>query len=294
MTDPPRPSPIAPSALRTLEALVAFDTSPGGPDHTACIDWLGNRLRALGFELEVHGAAPGRPLLVAHRNARGLSGHVVFYGHYDVTSPGRPERWRFPPWQLSRAEGRLWGRGVADNKGPLACRLSALEHLDATPAITWLIQGEEECGSDVARAILPGLMPRLEASLWLDETGYHDHEDGTLRLLGRTLGPDGESRPPDRALGSLLDDLRDLAARWGVGVRHECRGLNKSAVQGGCPFNEHLPVGARYLALGVNDSAGHIHGRDESVPEWTFALHAAELEVVFRWADRADRQDKVP
>ncbi|MBK8593674.1 MAG: hypothetical protein IPN77_32115 [Sandaracinaceae bacterium] len=80
-----------------------------------------------------------------------------------------------------------------------------------------------------------------------------------------------------------------LASRWGVAARHERRGLNKSVVEGGCPFNRALPEGARTLAVGVNDSGARIHGLNESLPGWTFPLHAAELDVIFRWVGRAAR-----
>jgi hypothetical protein len=203
-----------------------------------------------------------------------------------VTPFGREQKWKHPPRELTVADGRLFARGVADNKGPLACRLAALAGLDATPSLTWLIQGEEETGSPVAHALLPAVMRDLRPTLWLDETGYHDHEDGTLRLLGRTIGEVDASLPPDAALSDLLRALRGLASRWGVAARHECRGLNKNVVEGGCPFNHALPEGGRYLAVGVNDSGARIHGLNESLPGWTFPLHAAELDVTFRWVDR--------
>ncbi len=285
------PVPVEQSApsgpdLDTLRTLTAFDTSPSGEGHEACVVWLVSRLSALGFTVEVVGRNLGRPLLVAHREARGLEGHVVLYGHYDVTPFGREQRWTHPPREITVADGRLFARGVADNKGPLACRLAALAAIEATPALTWLIQGEEETGSPVAHALLPGVMRGLRPTVWLDETGYHDHEDGTLRLLARTIGQDDASLPPDSELSELLGALRGLASRWGIAARHECRGLNKSVVEGGCPFNHSLPEGARYLALGVNDSGARIHGLDESLPGWTFPLHTAELDVVFRWVAR--------
>lgn len=273
-------------ALDALRTLTAFDTSPAGDGHDACVEWLFGRLTALGFAVEALGRDLGRPLVVARREARGLGGHVVLYGHYDVTPFGREQKWTYPPRELTVADGRLFARGVADNKGPLACRLAALADLDATPALTWLIQGEEETGSPVAHALLPTVMQDLHPALWLDETGYHDHEDGTLRLLGRTIGGGDGSLPPDAALDELLRALRGLASRWGVAARHERRGLNKNVVEGGCPFNHTLPEGARYLAVGINDSGARIHGLNESIPGWTFPLHAAELDVIFRWADR--------
>lgn len=288
------PVPVAESspsdeALEALRTLTAFDTSPNGDGHDACVQWLGSRLTALGFAVETVGNDLGRPLVVAHRKAQGLAGHVVLYGHYDVTPFGREQKWTHPPRELTVADGRLFARGVADNKGPLACRLAALTVLESTPALTWLIQGEEETGSTVAHARLPEVMRDLLPTLWLDETGYHDHEDGTLRLLARTMGEGDASRPPDPALIELLRGLRGLASRWGVAARHECRGLNKNVVEGGCPFNHALPEGARYLALGVNDSGARIHGLNESLPAWTFPLHVDELDVIFRWTDRTAR-----
>jgi hypothetical protein len=274
------PSEAALDALRTL---ATFDTSPEGDDHEACVAWITSCLVAMGFTVEALGRGQGRPLLVARRGPRGLDGHVVLYGHYDVTPFGREQRWLYPPRELTVADGRLFARGVADNKGPLACRLAALTALEATPALTWLIQGEEETGSAVARAHLPGLMRELRPTLWLDETGYHDHEDGTLLLLGRTLGQGDRSLPPSAALCELLRALRGLASRWGIAARHEPRGLNKSVVEGGCPFNHGLPEGALYLAVGVNDSGARIHGLNESLPGWTFPLHVDELDVIFRW-----------
>ncbi len=276
----------SPGALNALRALVAFDTSPEGRDHDACVGWLREALATLGFSSRVLGADLGKPVVVAHREARGLAGHVVLYGHYDTTPCGPASRWKYPPRDLTLADGRLHARGVADNKGPLAGRIAALAELETTPALTWLIQGEEETGSPVAHALFPAIMRELAPTVWLDETGYHDHEDGTLRLLARTLGPDDASELPDVDLDDLLRGLRGLASRWGVPARIEHRGLNKSLVEGGCPFNRSLPVGARYLAIGVNDSMAHIHGLNESLPAWTFPLHAAELDVVFRWAGR--------
>lgn len=287
-----KPALPLPGTRETLEALLAFDTGPEGVEHLACARWLCARLEALGFACRLHRPVEGAPPVIeAHRPARDMRGHVVMYGHYDVASARHGEHgWDTPPEVLTERGGRWFALGVADNKGPLAARLVALAGLERTPALTWFIQGEEETGSVAASRVLGERMPGLEAGLWLEETGYHDHEDGTLRLIARRMGPEPHvSEPPDAAMGNLLEALHLLARRWGIGSRLEVRGLNKGAVAGGCPFNRNLPVGARYLALGINDSFSRIHASNESVPLWTFPLHAEELQVAFRWVDEMAR-----
>ncbi|RYZ44116.1 MAG: M20/M25/M40 family metallo-hydrolase [Myxococcaceae bacterium] len=277
---------LLPGTRETLARLLSFDTSPEGADHEACTRWLEGRLSALGFDCQLHRPIDKAPaLLEAHRPARGMGGHVVMYGHYDVTSyPHGAHDGATPPPVLFERNGRWWGKGVSDNKGALTARLVALGLIEDTPALTWFIQGEEETGSSAARRIMGTRLPGIEADLWLDETGYHDHEDGTLRLIARKIGTERTgSEPPDVALQALIDSLGQLAGRWGIHARLEVRGLNKAAVFGGCPFNQNLPVGARYFALGVNDSHSRIHDANESVPLWTFPLHAEELRTVFQW-----------
>lgn len=206
----------------------------------------------------------------------------MLYAHYDVEDPD-PARWQGDPWTLTERDGRLYGVGVADNKATLAHRLVLLEHLERTPALVWVIQGEEEIGSPLAHGALPGLLAEAladvgaadGAGLWLEENGYFDR-DGTQRLLARVRrgGADG---PPDGPLDGLLDRLAAIGRGFGVGARREVRGLNKSFFETGCPFDRALPEGARYLAIGVDDPDSRIHAPNESVPMWTFPLHARQL-----------------
>ncbi|KAJ9119569.1 hypothetical protein QFC22_003278 [Naganishia vaughanmartiniae] len=75
---------------------------------------------------------------------------VLFYGHYDV-QPATEADWTTDPWELSGRNGYLYGRGVADNKGPImavACAAASLQErrlLDVD--LTMIIEGEEESGS---------------------------------------------------------------------------------------------------------------------------------------------------
>lgn len=125
------------------------------------------RLRALGFTVAHHVAAGGSPIVVAMR--RGAGPHWIgLSGHYDVEQGG--EGWTTGPFAPVVRAGRLYGRGTADNLGPLLLRLVALAGFapSSTPSLVWVIQGEEEIGSPAAHAIYPALrLPPV--ALWQGE-----------------------------------------------------------------------------------------------------------------------------
>jgi acetylornithine deacetylase/succinyl-diaminopimelate desuccinylase-like protein len=77
---------------------------------------------------------------------------LSFYNHYDV-QPAEPlDLWTSEPWGAELRDGRIWGRGVADNKGNIAARIAAIEayrHVrgELPVSIKFIIEGEEEIGS---------------------------------------------------------------------------------------------------------------------------------------------------
>lgn len=79
---------------------------------------------------------------------------VMIYGHYDVQSADPVEAWDSPPFEPEIRDGRLYGRGTADDKGnffPLlwvACELAQSGDLPVNVRV--LIEGEEEIGGDSA------------------------------------------------------------------------------------------------------------------------------------------------
>ncbi len=290
------------SELAFLQQLTAMKTHAGGNGIAACVELLQSRLRGLGFAVELFAPAEHAPLIVARRGARGLPGKAVLYGHYDVIEPDL-DKWNTDPWQLEEREGRLYGCGVADNKAALTQRLSILQDVEECPELLWVIQGEEEIGSPLVHELLPQLLSDERATLWIEENGYFD-PDGTLRLLARRIGSEteGELSPagaldeapaaasnkapdeaPDEALSRLIEALGCEAALYGVRTRMECRGLNKAFFPRGCPFGAAIPAGGRYIAFGVNDPASAIHRPNESVPMWTFPIHARMFQRALRW-----------
>ena len=74
---------------------------------------------------------------------------VLLYAHHDVQPPGPSDRWKSDPFTPTERDGRIYGRGVADDKAGIAAHLAALRAYGGKPPCTvaLFIEGEEESGS---------------------------------------------------------------------------------------------------------------------------------------------------
>ena len=227
-----------------------------------CIDWL----RRAGFVVEIHESDTlgEQPILVARRP--GTSGlWLGISSHYDVEDALGD--WDSDPWTVCERGGRLYGRGLADNLGPLAQRLLSLsERPTSTAGVVWVIEGEEEIGSPWAQR----LYARLElppVAVWLEETGYF-YKDGRQRVL--TMGPKPRLAP-------LLAVIAKVAAEHGRTIEIRERFLNKAFGNDRCPSLNHLIGDRPYLAIGPNDDWTRVHAPNESIDPGLLKLCDAQL-----------------
>lgn len=115
---------------------------------------------------------------------------LLIYNHYDVQPPEPLGLWETEPFEPAIRDGKVYARGVGDNKGSMLARIQAVESWletigDLPVKIKWVIEGEEEIGSphltqwvDENRALVEG----ADGCLW--EFGYKDISERPVINLG--------------------------------------------------------------------------------------------------------------
>jgi len=89
-------------------------------------------LQRLGVPFDAYEPAPGRSNVIARCGQNANGERLLVAAHMDVVPPG--DGWSSDPWRMEVRDGKVYGRGVLDNKGPLVSCLLALEALVATGA----------------------------------------------------------------------------------------------------------------------------------------------------------------
>jgi acetylornithine deacetylase/succinyl-diaminopimelate desuccinylase-like protein len=122
------------------------------PDIERGARWVADHLRTAGFKTVEIIPTNFHPLVYAESLEAPGKPTVLFYGHYDV-QPAEPlELWTSPAFEPAVRDGKLYGRGTADDKGQVHIHLKALESLQELDGkfpinMKVLIEGEEEVGS---------------------------------------------------------------------------------------------------------------------------------------------------
>ncbi len=246
------------SVVELLQDLVAIPSvNPSGTPGTdktgeqAMGEYVADFLRRLGAEVALEEIEPGRPNLIASFTPEKPLAHLAFAPHLDTVSV---VGMTIPPFDPIVRDGKLFGRGATDTKGPMAAALWALHEWAKSPArarsrIRWTFLGlmSEEAGNDGAIAMAKkGFSSDLTLVLEPTQLGVVTAHKGALWLEVETAGVACHGSTPDRGRNAIyamrraleiieskvIPDLSKLAhAKLGVPT------INVGTISGGSKIN---------------------------------------------------------
>src|SRR5829696_2169442 len=243
--------------------------STGGGDADAlgrACDWVLERIEAAGGSAERVVLDGSNPMAVGElRASRPDAPTVLSYGHYDVQDPGPLDAWESPPFEPTERGGRLYARGAADDKGnflPLlhvACELARAGELPVN--VRFLVEGEEEIGSEAILTYLRDQPPEVDAAIVFDSLMADERTPAiNTGARGCVQGP-VEVRTGRRDLHSglyggavlnathvLIDVLREVLPGPDGRVRDELRTGAVGATDAERQSWVRLPSGAEMIA----------------------------------------------
>lgn len=194
-------------------------------------DYVKRIFQQIGLEVEQINTA-GHPIILAERKGPDSWPHVIIYGHYDVQPADPYEKWETDPFHATVKNGRMYGRGSADNKGPLLAHVAAVasileENPDLPLRITFIVEGEEEIGSQSLETFLNNYKDRISGDfVFVSDTGSPNPEQivvttalrGNFGINVELIGPNndlhsglhgGAVRNPIQALATLCASLHN-------------------------------------------------------------------------------------
>jgi acetylornithine deacetylase/succinyl-diaminopimelate desuccinylase-like protein len=144
---------VLPSVRADLEDLVRIESVWADPARRSEVqrsaEAVSKLLSDAGFGDVRIVAEGGAPAVIAHHPAPAGAPTVLLYAHHDVQPEGDPDQWNTAPFEPTERDGRLYGRGTADDKAGIATHLAAFRAHDGNPpvGVTVFVEGEEESGS---------------------------------------------------------------------------------------------------------------------------------------------------
>ncbi|NIP66665.1 M20/M25/M40 family metallo-hydrolase [Candidatus Bathyarchaeota archaeon] len=171
-----------------------------------CAQIVDEMMRDIGLSTRIIPEEEGNPVVYGEIESESSDKTLLFYDHYDVQPPEPIEEWICQPFSAEIRDGKIYGRGAADNKGNIVSRLKAVDAFMETQGslpvnIKFLIEGEEEIGS-------PHLAPVIQANKELFSADAAIWEFGGTDRHGRPcvyLGLKGVLSVELRAQGAERD-----------------------------------------------------------------------------------------
>ena len=153
-----------------------------------CCELIYQRMRRIGLEVEKYPIKP-YPVLVGRWGNDPAKKTVLIYAHYDVQPQGDLSKWRTPPFEPTIVDGAMYGRGTADNKGPLTAHLNAIEfwlreYGELPVNVRTIFEGCEENNSAGLEDFLRDHKELLKADMVYFSDGSMNHNEQPIIALG--------------------------------------------------------------------------------------------------------------
>ena len=219
--------------LLSIPSISAMSEHAG--DVERCAEWLAGQLAGLKMPVVEVLPTDGHPIVYAEwLNAPGRP-TVLVYGHYDVQPADPLNEWDSQPFEPEVRGDYIYARGASDMKGQIFAQLKALEalveHDDPPFNIKYLLEGEEETGSEHLEKFIDGNLERLACDVVLncDAGIYSQDQPGIIYALRglayfelEVCGPSkdlhsgrfgGTVRNPVHVLAELIAGMHDADGR---------------------------------------------------------------------------------
>ncbi len=160
--------------LDDLYAFLRIPSVSANPNHAAdvdeCADFLVTKLNSLGFQSTKH-RTNIHPIVISHSPKREGKPTILIYGHYDVVPVEPLELWESDPFSPTIRDGRIYARGVSDDKGEIMAYIQGVQQLleedgQLPVNVIFLFEGEEERGSETLGEFIK--RPDIQAELACD------------------------------------------------------------------------------------------------------------------------------
>src|SRR3954452_20910930 len=163
---------VLPRVRRDLEDLVRIQSVSADPERLHEVErsaeWTAELFAAEGVDVEIVRAYDGAPpAVIGEKKGPEGAPTVLLYAHHDVQPENDHADWDSAPWEPTERDGRLFGRGAADDKAGVLAHVGALRVFgdDLPVTVRLFIEGEEEVGSDTLPELLGKYQDRLKADV---------------------------------------------------------------------------------------------------------------------------------
>ncbi len=139
--------------IEDLKKICSFRSVSGDTDGLEKTrDYIQEEMEGIGLDVRRHDAKGGNALISAEKHGEAQD-TILFYNHYDVVEEGKRENWiTKDPFSAQLIDGKIYARGISDNKGGLFSRIHAIEAIlkvcGKLPAgVKFIVEGDEETSS---------------------------------------------------------------------------------------------------------------------------------------------------